>query len=116
MGPSPSYGYAPPSSGDTVFRNYVAGKRDSYGRVFDIGELLKEVTRYVHNLAFQMLQPATCDFTADPLRVKLTNTLTCLNDDEWKYLPLWAGGNDDGTGGVFQEDCGFAVVDATSLN
>jgi hypothetical protein len=27
----------------------------------------------------------------------------CLNEDEWKYLPLWAGGNDDGTGGVFDE-------------
>ncbi|KAH7035599.1 uncharacterized protein B0I36DRAFT_318698 [Microdochium trichocladiopsis] len=26
-----------------------------------------------------------------------------LTDEEFKYLPLWAGGLDDGTGGVFQE-------------
>lgn len=27
-----------------------------------------------------------------------------LTDEEFKYLPLWAGGLDDGTGGVFQEE------------
>ncbi len=37
------------------------------------------------------------------LPTNLIDTLMCLNDDEWKYLPLWAGGNDDGTGGVFDE-------------
>ncbi|CAG9997862.1 unnamed protein product [Clonostachys byssicola] len=29
--------------------------------------------------------------------------LLTLNDNEMKYLPLWAGGNDDGTGGVFED-------------
>lgn len=37
------------------------------------------------------------------LPVNLIDTLMCLGHDEWKYLPLWAGGNDDGTGGVFDE-------------
>lgn len=29
--------------------------------------------------------------------------LVCLGDEEWKFMPLWAGGLDDGTGGVFGE-------------
>lgn len=29
--------------------------------------------------------------------------LVCLEDEEWQYMPLWAGGLDDGTGGVFGE-------------
>ena len=33
----------------------------------------------------------------------VTDTLTCLTDSETKYLPLWAGGNDDGSGGVFTD-------------
>jgi hypothetical protein len=33
----------------------------------------------------------------------LTDTLLCL-EDEFKYLPLWAGGNNDGTGGVFDKE------------
>lgn len=33
----------------------------------------------------------------------LTDTLLCLNENEFKYLPLWAGGNEDGTGGVFDD-------------
>ncbi|KAI1107449.1 hypothetical protein F4804DRAFT_160699 [Jackrogersella minutella] len=28
--------------------------------------------------------------------------ILALSDDEFKYLPLWAGGLDDGTGGVFE--------------
>lgn len=28
--------------------------------------------------------------------------LLCLTHNEFKFLPLWAGGNDDGTGGVFE--------------
>ena len=32
------------------------------------------------------------------------NTLVCLEDTEWKYLPLYARGNDDGSMGVFNDD------------
>ncbi|KAI9797139.1 MAG: hypothetical protein M1833_005654 [Piccolia ochrophora] len=31
----------------------------------------------------------------------LHSTLLCLSPKEYKYLPLWAGGDDDGSGGVF---------------
>ncbi|RAK97509.1 uncharacterized protein BO80DRAFT_428180 [Aspergillus ibericus CBS 121593] len=33
----------------------------------------------------------------------VTDTLTCLTESEMKFLPLWAGGNDDGSGGVFTD-------------
>ncbi|KAI2468911.1 hypothetical protein F4781DRAFT_422332 [Annulohypoxylon bovei var. microspora] len=45
------------------------------------------------------------------LEAPLTRTrhmLLALSDDEFQYLPLWAGGLDDGTGGVFE----LAVPDA----
>lgn len=29
--------------------------------------------------------------------------LVCLGDEEWRFMPLWAGGMDDGSGGVFGE-------------
>lgn len=35
--------------------------------------------------------------------LELTNTPTCLTENEYKFLPLWAGGNDDGSGGVFTD-------------
>lgn len=44
----------------------------------------------------------------DPLDLRLTNTLVCLTDAEWKYLPLWAGGNDDESGGVFDDEVPLA--------
>ncbi|BCS01257.1 uncharacterized protein AKAW2_51598S [Aspergillus luchuensis] len=34
---------------------------------------------------------------------KLTDTITCLTNNEFRYLPLWAGGDDDGSGGVFTD-------------
>ncbi|KAK9851095.1 hypothetical protein MYU51_011331 [Penicillium brevicompactum] len=33
----------------------------------------------------------------------LADVLSCLTYNEYQYLPLWAGGNDDGTGGVFSD-------------
>ncbi|KAL2070170.1 hypothetical protein VTL71DRAFT_13196 [Oculimacula yallundae] len=40
------------------------------------------------------VRPPTCD---------ICDTLLCLGDEEYKYLPLWAGGLNDGSGGVFEE-------------
>jgi len=54
----------------------------------------------------------------DPTSWSDDNFLLCLSDAEWEFLPLWADGLDDGTGGVFgdpqpepapqspPEDCG----------
>jgi len=34
---------------------------------------------------------------------EVTDILSCLTYNEYQYLPLWADGNDDGTGGVFTD-------------
>ena len=37
--------------------------------------------------------------------VDLIDSLMCLGDEEWRFLPLWiTGGCDDGSGGVFDSD------------
>jgi hypothetical protein len=35
--------------------------------------------------------------------LEATDTLFSLTDDQFRFLPLWAGGNDDGSGGVFTD-------------
>ncbi|KAJ9651298.1 hypothetical protein H2198_009420 [Neophaeococcomyces mojaviensis] len=52
----------------------------------------------------------TCDFE---IPMGGVSTLLCLNEEEWKYLPLWAGGLDDGSGGVFTD--GMEVPDAPDV-
>jgi hypothetical protein len=39
--------------------------------------------------------------------------LTNLEESELKFLPIWAGGNDDGSGGVFQTELPTAVLGPT---
>ena len=36
--------------------------------------------------------------------LQITFSLFCLGESEWKYLPLYAGGFDDGSGGVFEDE------------
>lgn len=77
--------------------------------------LLQEVSTNLYCQLSSIVTPGyildgTCDF--DIPNGKIT-TLLCLNDNEWKYLPLWAGGLDDGTGGVFND--GVEVPDAPDV-
>jgi hypothetical protein len=63
---------------------------------FSLQLFFDQVTREVRRTADVMLNRGDeLDFTV------LTDTLLCLSDEEWKYLPLWAGGLNDGSGGVF---------------
>jgi hypothetical protein len=73
--------------------------------LFSLTDFLDSVRRYLDGVSSNMLSrgidyehewSTTCD------------TLLCLSDEEYKYLPLWAGGYDDGTGGVFEEHVPFA--------
>lgn len=66
---------------------------------FDLSTFLKELGHHIEDICLSMLsKPDGSEFTI------LTNTLLCLTDNEWQYLPLWAGGNDDGSGGVTSAD------------
>ncbi|KAI9821901.1 MAG: hypothetical protein M1827_002483 [Pycnora praestabilis] len=69
---------------------------------------LKQVMPIIRGICGEMLAPSDSNSRLDPLHLQLTDTLVCLEEEEWKYLPLWAGGNDDETGGVFDDTVPFA--------
>ncbi|KAN0083911.1 hypothetical protein V8E54_002999 [Elaphomyces granulatus] len=62
--------------------------------------LLSDARHYIRTVSKKMLDPPDPESRQNNA-FQLVDTLTCLTDDEYKYLPLWAGGNDDGSGGVF---------------
>lgn len=68
---------------------------------FNLETFLVEAHRYIEDFARQKLQSSDAYLREEPLEIGITNTLVCLAESEWKYLPLWAGGNDDGSGGVY---------------
>jgi hypothetical protein len=59
---------------------------------------------YLRRLSCRMVSVPDASVGRGGLDLELTHTLVCLTDDEWKFLPIWAGGNDDGSGGVFADD------------
>lgn len=69
------------------------------GPYLDLDELLSQIQCYVRDYTCKMRQPPQ----SREMPLELTNTMTCLTDNEYKFLPLWAGGNDDGSGGVFTD-------------
>ena len=80
---------------------------------FNTTNFFAEAHRYIEDFARQKLQSSDAYSREEPLEIGITNTLVCLLDSEWKYLPLWAGGNDDGSGGVYIDqpdtaDLGFS--------
>lgn len=71
---------------------------------FDLSVFFGQASNYLAVFAERMLSSPDASIRHDTLELKLTNTLVCLTDSEWKYLPLWAGGNDDGSGGVYNDE------------
>ena len=81
---------------------------------FDLREFFLQAKMFIEAYARRKLQYADHLVREEPHEVGITNTLVCLEDSEWKYLPLWAGGYDDDTGGVFNDqlptaDMGFST-------
>ena len=70
---------------------------------FEVNNFLNQVRAHILRLCSDMLES-----DESPLDLGLTDTLICLEETEWKYLPIWANGNDDGTGGVFDDEVPFA--------
>ncbi|KAL4891524.1 hypothetical protein BDV59DRAFT_181949 [Aspergillus ambiguus] len=66
------------------------------GAPFVLTSFITEASRYIRRYAERMAQSGK-----GSMAYEITDTLTCLTDNEFKFLPLWAGGNDDGSGGVF---------------
>ncbi|KAL8993378.1 MAG: hypothetical protein Q9188_007344 [Gyalolechia gomerana] len=68
-----------------------------------------EILDYIESVCDKMTGPPDSDRT-EPMSTDMTLTLVCLDQSEWKYLPLYAGGLDDGSGGVFNDDVPIADV------
>lgn len=68
---------------------------------FSIDELLTDVTHTMHGFCDELLIAAHFFRDVEVPPTDLIDSLMCLTDKEWRCLPLWAGGNDDGSGGAF---------------
>lgn len=75
---------------------------------FSLTRFFNQAQEYLDQVCSRILASPDASIRRDTLELMLTDTLVCLEDDEWKYLPLWAGGNDDGSGGVFDDQIPLA--------
>ncbi|KAJ5638217.1 hypothetical protein N7490_008096 [Penicillium lividum] len=72
----------------------------SYREVcFDLELFIVSASAYVSQYSHTILHP----YGQVPFQHAIGDLLTCLSDKEYQYLPLWAGGDDDETGGVFSD-------------
>jgi hypothetical protein len=102
---------------DFLFRVNEAPRNEAWSNVFfDFTYFQNDVTIYLKSLSSSMTDPlnsepaeSTTSARALGVQFEIIDTLVCLGEKEFKFLPLWAGGNDDGTGGVF-DDQGVPLV------
>jgi hypothetical protein len=73
------------------------------GHDFPVSRLLGEITEAAQGICDEVMLAPHFYQDGEVPPTDLIDTLMCLDDHEWKYLPLWAGGNDDGTGGVYND-------------
>ncbi|KAF3384342.1 hypothetical protein F1880_003102 [Penicillium rolfsii] len=79
--------------------NSTSNPLNTEERYFNLGRFFYGATKWVNQLSRTLLFPHG-DATA---ALEATDTLFSLTDEQFRYLPLWAGGNDDGSGGVFTD-------------
>ncbi|VUC23111.1 unnamed protein product [Clonostachys rosea] len=86
----------PQHSPEHLITNQRYRLRDPF---FEMGNLRRD-------LEHQLSITKNCNRNTPEFKIALPlarHMLLTLNQNETKYLPLWAGGNDDGTGGVFED-------------
>ncbi|KAL0933132.1 uncharacterized protein CTRU02_212095 [Colletotrichum truncatum] len=70
---------------------------DSSRHAFDPDAFQDDIRTFIYPFCEKCVR---LDF---PIQMNMTyHLLLTLTHNEFKFLPLWAGGNDDGTGGVFE--------------
>lgn len=69
-----------------------------YIHPFDLHRLGEQVQKHIRNVGHTY-----SDADQEYMAMMTKHTLFSLTKNETKYLPLWAGGLNDGTGGVFEE-------------
>lgn len=72
-------------------------------KLFDVDTILGEMSMVLSRKCDEIVYPPHLFHGVQQTPIDLIDTLVCLDEDEWKFLPLWAGGCDDGEGGVFDE-------------
>ncbi|KAL4779544.1 hypothetical protein BJX76DRAFT_340467 [Aspergillus varians] len=101
------------SSSEQRQSSYFTGEADTkiYGtdRCFSVDSFVEEVQIYISTFARNMIMPSR-----PAISYNLTDTPTLLTEKEYRYLPLWAGGCDDGTGGVYADQIPLAEADGFS--
>ena len=73
-------------------------------RFFSLPSFLAEVTAHISHFASLKLAHTDATTRTEPHELKLLNTLVSLDEPEFQYLPLWADGCDDDSGGVFSDE------------
>jgi hypothetical protein len=74
-----------------------SGALEYFHHHINISSLFINIEKQLSMLCYKMTSKGEQDWST------LCDTLLCLDENEYKYLPLWAGGMDDGSGGVFEE-------------
>ena len=86
------------------FENSLPEKETFAAEFFNLRRFFGQAQRYIEDFARNKLSFSDHGRLKEPFDLGIVNTLVCLEDSEWKYLPLWAGGNDDGSMGVYSDD------------
>ena len=93
----------------THWGDLMTTKQATMKDFFSLPAFFEQVEQCFENLSKMMLEGTSSDFD-----LQLTNTLVCLDEEEKKYLPLWAEGLDDGSGGVYNDDLPTAEMGFTA--
>ena len=96
----------------TPASHYNDPRNTRFDNFFDFHNFFRDVKQYFARKSTGMLA-LTEGSDWDAVDMAVTNVLLSLDESEIKYLPLWAGGFDDNSGGVFNSevpltDNGFA--------
>jgi hypothetical protein len=86
-----------------------------YGQLDDwLRQTTVEVLELPSEAAFLPFTQLTFENDKDGIELIMSDhLLTNLEESELKFLPIWAGGNDDGSGGVFQTELPAALLGPT---
>ena len=76
---------------------------------FNLRLLFEQATEYLNDVESRILRYTDADLRAEAHTLSLSDFIVSLEDSEFKYLPLWAGGCDDGSGGVYDDNVPFAT-------
>ena len=100
---------------ETLQKRHKTALGNELPGLFNLEIFFNEAFAFIKSFAARKLGNEESSSRVEPFPSELTTCLLCLDENEFKYLPLWAGGNDDGSNGVFSDDVplsqtGFATA------